>query len=111
MAGIAFLQLSPDGKPQLTTEDHSVTGVASGGQSPDKLQADGSPKSLAKAGTDVVSVSPQGKGVGVFGLEGSPGICGHESDGPLKDPKVSRNSHTKSFCVHMYFFNCHLSTT
>ena len=93
MAGIAFLQLSPDGKPQLTPEDHNMACVASGGQSPEKIQAGcESPKSIAKVGIDVVSVSPQGKGVGVFGLEGSPGICGHESDGPLKDPKVNRSS-------------------
>ena len=91
MAGITFLQLSPDGKPQLTTEDHNMACVASGGQS-DNIQAGESPKSLTKVGIDVVSVSPQGKGVGVFGLEGSPGICGHECDGQLKDPKVSRSS-------------------
>lgn len=91
MAGIAFLQLSPDGKSQLTTEDHNMACVSSGGQSPDKIHDGESPKSLTKMGIDVVSVSPQGKGVGVFGLEGSPGICGHETDGPLKDPKVHVN--------------------
>ena len=93
MAGIAVLQLSTDGKPLVTTEDRNVgvpKGVTSSGRSPDKTRGVESQKMLSSVGSDVVSISPQGKGVGVFGLEGSPGIGGHENDGPLKDPKVNR---------------------
>ena len=76
MAGVTILQLACDGKPQLPTD--KIQDV----ESPQKM-----PTTMEPA---VVSVSPQGKGVGVFGLEGSPGMTGDNTDGPLKDPKVSR---------------------
>ena len=92
MAGITVLQLASDGNQQLTTDGHNVTGAqtASSGGSPNKMEDVESPqKTSIKMEPTVVSVSPQGKGVGVFGLEGSPGMGGDQSDGPLKDPKVS----------------------
>lgn len=88
MAGIAILQLASDGKPQLLTDSQSA---ASSRGSPNKMQDVESPQKMSvKMEPAVVSVSPQGKGVGVFGLEGSPGMTGDNSDEPLKDPKVSR---------------------
>ena len=45
-------------------------------------------KSPLKMDSGEVKTSPQGKGVGIFGLEGSPTVI-TQVDGPAKDPKVS----------------------
>jgi hypothetical protein len=79
MAGITVLQLAHDGQPQLPTDGQN------------KLEDIESPQKMATTMEPVVvSISPQGKGVGVFGLKGSPGMAGDNTDGPLKDPKVGR---------------------
>lgn len=97
MAGITILQLACDGKPQLPTDgQNKVQNV----ESPQKI-----PTKMEPA---VVSVSPQGKGVGVFGLEGSPGMTGDNTDGPLKDPKVSRLLVVTKACVHSLSAFIHL---
>lgn len=88
MAGITVLQLACDGQPQLPTDTQR------------KLEATGSPQKMATTMEPaVVSVSPQGKGVGVFGLKGSPGMGGDNTDGPLNDPKVR----TVPIVMHMKF--------
>ena len=91
MAGITVLQLACDGQPQLPTDGQN------------KLKDVESPRKMAtKMEPGVVSVSPQGKGVGVFGLEGSPGMTGDNTDGPIKDPKVgTRFACTVHSCVHI----------
>ena len=110
MAGIAVLQLASDGKPELATDGQGAQSALIGG-SPNKMQDVESPQKMsAKMEPAIVSVSPQGKGVGVFGLEGSPGMAGDNSDGPLKDPKVSRflvvhaplYTFFISICIHLY---------
>ena len=61
-----------------------------------RMKGQGSPEKhqhVARRDSGEVKISPQGKGVGVFGLEGSPTING-QVNGLTKDPKV----HVK--CVH-----------
>lgn len=66
------------------------------GMDPPRVKGQGSPEKnphVARRDSGEVKTSPQGKGVGVFGLEGSPTING-QVNGLTKDPKV----HVK--CVH-----------
>ena len=89
------LHLASDGKPQLTMDDQGQVGTESVTlstckESPKKMCNIESPReSTTKMEPTMVSVSPQGKGVGVFGLESSPGSSGQKSDELLKDPKVN----------------------
>jgi len=56
-----------------------------------RMKVQGSPEKsphVLKMDSGEVKTSPQGKGVGIFGLEGSPTII-TQVDGPAKDPKVS----------------------
>lgn len=100
MAGIAILQLASDSKPQIATDGHIAMVTKS--ESSDKMQNKASsPCTSAIMEPGVVSVSPQGKGVGVFALEGSSGMGGDKSDGLLKDPKVSRLLLAADYIVHI----------
>lgn len=98
MAGLTVLQLACDGQPQLPTDGQN------------KLETTESPHKMAGTTMEpaVVSISPQGKGVGVFGLKGSPGMAGDNTDGPLNDPKVRRVLivvHMKlNFYIHLFDF-------
>ena len=97
MAGIGILQLTADGEPQCSNSDYRMSGTESvtGGVS-DKMCDN---ESQNKVEPVVVSVSPQGKGVGVFGLEGSPRIGSQKNEGPLKDPKVNGLLH-----ISVYYY-------
>lgn len=88
MAGIAVFQSTSDGKPQSTSNDHDMADTESVPNSSAFISGSKSQLTLAEVELPDVSVSPQGKGVGVFGLEGSPGVSGIKNEGPLKDPKV-----------------------
>lgn len=81
MAGIAVVNM-----PAMPTA----------GMDPPRVKGQGLPEKnphVARRDSGEVKTSPQGKGVGVFGLEGSPTING-QVNGLTKDPKV----HVK--CVH-----------
>jgi len=55
-----------------------------------RMKVQGSPEKsphVLKMDSGEVKTSPQGKGVGIFGLEGSPTII-TQVDGPAKDPKL-----------------------
>lgn len=80
MAGISVHHL---GKPQITLDEGDSTSV--------KMQESESEPMAVKIEPAVVSVSPQGKGVGVFGIDGSHEVDGQKNEGPLKDPKVYNN--------------------
>ena len=82
MAGISVLHLA---QPQVTLDDNESPISTSG-----KVEEiDGHQTTLTRAEPDVVSVSPQGKGVGVFGMDDSHKVDGQKSEEPLKDPKVN----------------------
>ena len=80
MAGISVLHLT---QPQDTL-DKNESPVSSG-----KVEEiDSHQATLAITEPGVVSVSPQGKGVGVFGMDDGHKVDSQKSEGPLKDPKV-----------------------
>ena len=82
MAGTVAIELP------TTMEGHTLTHRGDS-PSPKKKGSPEKPKSpdMLKQGSGETKTSPQGKGVGLFGLEGSPTVNGQVED-PAKDPKV-----------------------
>lgn len=83
MAGIVAMEEPPIQIP-LTQEKSGHSTPSQG--SPEKWN-EMSALSESQKGTK----TPQGKGVGIFGLDGSPPVCGETITQPVKDPKVRIN--------------------